>query len=106
MPLTDNERELIGHVRMFGSAGYPVRKLGSGWIWEGFGVKGPPVVFKSKAKATEHFELWLSVKRTELGAEAFERAVADLRAAGWTEEEIQKRIEIEQAHEDATKDPS
>jgi len=104
-PITDNERALLGHVQMFGTPGYPIKKLGRGWTWNGFGVNGPPVVFKTKTEATANFELWLELKRITLGEEAFERAVADRRAAGWTEEEIQKAIDAARAHEEATRDP-
>jgi hypothetical protein len=48
--LTDGERSLLTHVCRFGSDGYPIRKLGRGWVWhsEGRGIKGPPVIFKTK----------------------------------------------------------
>lgn len=104
-PLTENERNLLGHVQMFGSKGYPVKKLGRGWNWEGFGVKGPPVVFKTKTKATEHFELWMSLKREALGAEAFNRSVEEHRASGFTDDEIQAKIDAAEAYATATADP-
>lgn len=58
--LTSNERSWLNHMVMWGSAGYPVRKVGRGWHWEEFfGVKGAPTVYKTKREAVaavERFE--------------------------------------------------
>lgn len=54
--LTEDENALLTHVSMWGSDGYPVHKLGRGWTWEYRGIKGPPVVFKTKRAAVESFE--------------------------------------------------
>lgn len=92
-PVTEAERRLMQHVSMFGSDGYPVRKLGAArWVWGTDEVKGPPTVFKTKGAAVAHFETWMEVIREALGTEAKERAIAGLRARGWTEEEIQAEI--------------
>lgn len=59
VPLTD-EAALLYHVQRWGSAGYPVRKLGRGWIVDTWrSVKGPPVVYKTKRAAVAQFEAWI-----------------------------------------------
>lgn len=92
--LTEAERTLLAHVSMWGSLGYPVRKLGPGkWIWEANGVSGPPKAFATKREAVAHFETFLGVLREALGQEAKARALADLRARGVSEEEIRAMVE-------------
>ena len=59
--LTEDERFLIVHVTHWGSGGYPVCKLGPGWIWEFRSIKGPPVVFKTKREAVGSFEAFYEV---------------------------------------------
>jgi hypothetical protein len=55
--LTQNEKDLLGHVMMFGSDSYPVRKVGKKWIVDTFfGVKASPVCYKTKKAATLAFE--------------------------------------------------
>lgn len=56
--LTENEERLLTHVSMWGAPSYPIRKLAPGrWVWEEFcGIKGAPVVYKTKRAATEAFE--------------------------------------------------
>jgi hypothetical protein len=79
-PLNSNERELLAHVGMFGSAAYPVRKLGRGWeVFTFFRVGGSPIVYRTKRKAFEAFELTLSLLRARAAEEARARAVADIR---------------------------
>ena len=63
---TDNrseaERRLHQHVTMFGSAGYPIRKVGRSWHWEdSFGVPGAPTVYKTKREAVAAFERFLDI---------------------------------------------
>jgi len=59
-PLTDDEAALLYHVTRWGSDGYPVRKLGRGWIVDQWrSVKGPPVVYKTKRAAVAQFDAWL-----------------------------------------------
>jgi hypothetical protein len=60
-PITNDERDLLAHVTMFGSPGYPVRKCGRGWIWGTDRVKGPPTVFKTKREAVASFEAFEKV---------------------------------------------
>lgn len=58
-PLTDDEAALLYHVMRFGSDGYPVRKLGRGWIVDQWrSVKGPPITYKTKRAAVAQFEAW------------------------------------------------
>lgn len=91
-PITAAERRLFQHVTMFGSVGYPVRKLGRSWVWGTDEVKGPPTVFKTKRAACLSFEAWLDVIREALGEEAQARAIAGLRERGFTEEQIEAEI--------------
>ena len=47
--LTVPESDWLQHMGMFGSDAYPVQKAGRGWLWtECWGVKGAPVVYKTK----------------------------------------------------------
>lgn len=58
--LSMTESDLLQHVQMWGSDGYPVQKLGRKWIVaDAFGVKGPPSVYPTKRAATEQFERWI-----------------------------------------------
>ena len=55
--ISDNERQWLGHMTMWGSDGYPVRKVGRGWIFDDFfGVKGTPTVYRTKRQATAAVE--------------------------------------------------
>ncbi len=51
--LSQPENDFLRHMMMFGSDGYPVRKVSSGrWVWDEFwGVKGAPTVYKTKREA-------------------------------------------------------
>lgn len=52
-PLTDDEAALLYHVQCWGSDGYPVRKLGRGWIvdqWRSV---------KTKRAAVAQFDAWI-----------------------------------------------
>lgn len=60
--VTEDERSLVNHVCRWGSDGYPVRKLGRGWIWGDWkSIKGPPTIFKTRREATASFERFLDV---------------------------------------------
>jgi hypothetical protein len=61
--LSEGENQILQHVGRWGSDGYPVRKLSAGrWIWdESFGVKGAPVVYKTKRAAVQAFERFVDV---------------------------------------------
>lgn len=95
-PISDNERQLMSHVTMFGSDSWPIRKLRAGiWVWGPFfGVNGPPTVFKTKREATASFSAFLDVLHEALAEEAFERAFADL---------VARNIASGLSEEDATK---
>lgn len=95
--LTDAERQLMRHVMMWGSAGYPIRKLGAKWMWGTDAVKGPPTMFKTKRAAIESFEAWRSEMRRLLGFEAREQMISDLKARGFSDEQIHHMEETERA---------
>lgn len=58
-PLTDDEAALLTHITRWGSDGYPIEKLGRKWVWRQWrGVKGSPVLYKTKKEAVAVFELW------------------------------------------------
>jgi len=58
------ELDYLLHIRRWGSAGYPVRKLGRHWFHERmFGAGGCPTPFKTKREAVAHVELYLSILR-------------------------------------------
>jgi hypothetical protein len=62
--ITEDENDLVAHVMRWGSDGYPVHKLGRGWVWGPFrSVNGPPTMFKTKREATANFEMFLDVLR-------------------------------------------
>lgn len=90
--VTQEERALLQHVSMFGSDGYPVRKLRRGWVWGTDSVKGPPVVFGTKAEAVAAFESFLDILRLALGAEAQGRAIAELQVRGLSDDEVQQHV--------------
>jgi len=74
--LSDDERALLAHVLHFGSAGYPVKKLGRGWTWSFRSIAGPPVVFRTKRQAVASFEQFLDVLRSAEREDANARALA------------------------------
>jgi hypothetical protein len=61
--LTESENRFLSHMSMWGSAGYPVRKVGTGrWIWDEFhGVKGAPVVYRTKRDCVDAIETYIGV---------------------------------------------
>lgn len=62
--LSQAENDFLRHISMWGSAGYPVRKLGRGWIVSDFwGVKGPPKVYRTKREVVAYVELFLEILR-------------------------------------------
>lgn len=67
-------RKLLSHVSRWGSDGYPVHKLGSGWTWGNDDVHGPPVAFKTKREAVASFERFYEIMVNESGAESAWRA--------------------------------
>lgn len=77
--LTDDERALMQHVSMWGSDGYPIRQLSKGrWIWDNWrGVRGTPVVYKTKREAIAAFERFMDILRETYGAVRQREAMAD-----------------------------
>lgn len=62
MTLTENERRFLTHNTRWGSDGYPITKIKGGWVWhESYGVKGAPVVFKTKKAAGEAIENYIDI---------------------------------------------
>ena len=59
--LSEDENALLTHVSMWGSDGYPVRKLGHGWTWSFRGIKGPPVITKTKRAAVKSFVAYYAI---------------------------------------------
>lgn len=60
--LTVPESDFLQHVTMFGSAGYPVQKVGRRWLWvEFWGVKGAPTVYKTKRECVAAIERYLDI---------------------------------------------
>ena len=55
--ISEDERALLTHISMWGSDGYPIRKLGRKWAWGPFrSVEGPPVLYRTKREAVASFE--------------------------------------------------
>ncbi len=93
--LSEGERALVTHCSMFGSDGYPVAKMSKHWHWvEAFGVKGPPVVYKTKRDAVAAFEVFLGILHGALGEEARYRHIAELLERGYTEEQVRQAIRV------------
>lgn len=59
---TAAEKDFHRHV-MFGSAAYPIRKVGNGkWLWvEFWGVKGAPTVYRTKKAAAKAIETYIDI---------------------------------------------
>jgi hypothetical protein len=63
-PLSDDEAALLYHVGRYGSDGYPIERVGRRWHWRAWrGVRGAPVVYKTKRSATAAFEGWADLAR-------------------------------------------
>ena len=78
--LSDDERSLLNHIMMFGSDGYPVKKIGRGWSWSYRGLAGPPMIFKTKREAVASFEAYENILIDCAGQEAKHRYEAELSA--------------------------
>ncbi len=60
--LSEDEKYLINHIGMWGSSGYPINKVGRGWIWSPVkSVKGSPIKFKTKKEAVDSFEAYFEM---------------------------------------------
>ena len=77
-PLTDDERDLMAHIRMWGSTGYPVRKLGRRWTWGYRESISAPHVYTTKREAVASFDTFMSVLRSCYAAEMYRRNVAEM----------------------------
>lgn len=60
--LSADERDLMTHVTMFGSAGYPIAKLGRKWWWKYRDLQAA-ILYPTKTKAVESFEAYYDVLR-------------------------------------------
>lgn len=59
---SENETRFHNHMGRWGSDGYPIRKVRSGWVWDEFcGVKGAPTVYKTKRAASSAIETFLDI---------------------------------------------
>jgi hypothetical protein len=57
--LTDAERQTLTHWMRWGSAGYPVRKLGRGWIIDHPSAKSSGI-YKTKGAAVDAWEILIA----------------------------------------------
>jgi hypothetical protein len=65
--LTEGENQFFRHMCMWGSDGYPVRKLGRKWQFErAYGVGGTPVLYPTKTKAVVAVEAYLGILRDRM----------------------------------------
>lgn len=65
--LTIAEAGFYLHMQRWGSAGYPVAKMGGKWFWnEAFAVSGTPSPFKTKKAAHEAIETYLGILRDKI----------------------------------------
>lgn len=58
--ISEDEKALLTHTTMFGSDGYPIRKLGRGWYWD-FRSLSAPEVYKTKRECLAAFERFIDV---------------------------------------------
>jgi hypothetical protein len=58
--LSDDESSLLTHVMMWGSDGYPIKRLGHGWTWNYRSISHPKI-FKTKREAIVSFEAFESI---------------------------------------------
>lgn len=74
--LTEAERRLMTHVSMFGSAGYPLRKLGRKWTLDHDAIPHAPL-YATKRAAVEAFEIYEAIWRRLSGLASHERAMTE-----------------------------
>lgn len=55
--LSEDEDSLLTHVTMWGSDGYPIRKLGHRWTWN-YRSLSTPMIYKTKREAVASFEAY------------------------------------------------
>ena len=59
--ITEDEKALMTHVGMWGSDGYPVKKLGRHWWYEYRDVIKSGTLYKTKREATTAFEAYYDI---------------------------------------------
>mgnify|MGYP001603162812 CR=1 FL=1 len=65
--LTIAEAAFSDHMSRWGSDGYPVRKVGSRWIWDDFcGVSGAPTVYKTKRECVAAIGRYIDILHDKL----------------------------------------
>ena len=74
-PLSDDDRALMTHIDMWGSSGYPVKKMAGRWTWD-YRSRSASQMYRTKREATESFETYMGVLRDCAGNEAYRRAMA------------------------------
>lgn len=67
--LTEAERDALRHDSRFGSDGYPVRKLGRGYVYEHAAASSPSIC-KTKREAIIGWEIKLAIYRAQHALEA------------------------------------
>jgi hypothetical protein len=72
-PLSEDDRALVTHITMWGSDGYPIRKVGSRWDWS-YRSLSAPILYRTKRDAVAAFETYMGVLRDCLASEAQGRA--------------------------------
>lgn len=66
--LTKPENDFLAHMSRYGRDGYPIQRLGRKWQWTDFwGIKGAPVLYKTKRECTEAIERYLDILRSKAG---------------------------------------
>lgn len=77
--LSANENDILKHIGRWGSDGYPIQKTGTGrWIWhEFYGVKGSPIVYRTKKAAWAAFEAYYDILLARSGEESRQRYIAE-----------------------------
>lgn len=60
--LTANQNSFLTHMMMWGSAGYPVAKVGRKWVWQDFyGIPGAPTTYRTKREAFAAVEAYVDL---------------------------------------------
>lgn len=81
--LTDDERMVLTRNSRFGSASYPVRRLGRGWTVDNPLLKGSPI-YPTKFAAIRAWEIIIAKLIRMSGLEARDRVLAEEAARGAT----------------------
>jgi hypothetical protein len=60
--VTSDEHDLLNHISMWGSEGYPIKRVGSRhWSWSYRDSINTPAVYKTKREAVASFEAYHSI---------------------------------------------